>query len=286
MARILVTGATGFIGNHVVNELLKCNHEVIASSANEHKAASFAWFDKVRYRQFRMEEFVPTTDYYSYFDKPDSIIHLSWEGLPNYTESFHLTENLPRHQQFLENLLQHGLKDLTVAGTCFEYGIQQGCLREDMETKPCNPYAIAKDTLRKNIELQCASSGALFKWIRLFYMYGDGQNPKSLISQLEEALNEGRSVFNMSGGEQIRDFLPISEIANYITRIVCQNKITGIINCCSGQPVSVKEFILQYLNSKQKTIELNLGYYPYTTYEPMEFWGDNTKLISILNSYI
>jgi dTDP-6-deoxy-L-talose 4-dehydrogenase (NAD+) len=60
-------------------------------------------------------------------------------------------------------------------------------------------------------------------------------------------------------------------------------KIQGIINCCSGEPISVKDFVVNYLLLKNKHIDLNLGFYPYADYEPMEFWGDNTKLKKIVS---
>ena len=115
-------------------------------------------------------------------------------------------------------------------------------------------------------------------------MYGKGQNPNSLLSQLDKALSDNQEVFNMSGGEQVRDYLPVEKVAEYIVDIALQQQIEGIVNCCSGEPVSIREFVKEYLNRKNKRIQLNLGYYPYTDYEPMHFWGDTTKLKMILNN--
>ena len=109
-------------------------------------------------------------------------------------------------------------------------------------------------------------------------MYGQGQSVKSLISQLETALDNNEPQFNMSGGEQVRDFLPVEEVVANIVTIALQKKVQGIINCCSGKPVTVKNFVENYLIEKNKSIKLNLGYYPYTDYEPKKFWGDNSKL--------
>ena len=57
-----------------------------------------------------------------------------------------------------------------------------------------------------------------------------------------------------------------------------KNKVNGIINCCSGTPVSIRKLVENYLEKKHKSLHLNLGYYPYPDYEPMAFWGDNKKL--------
>jgi len=282
MRTILVTGATGFIGNYVVEELLKNNCRVVASSFLEEKARSFSWFQRVQYKPFDLASFNPEINYYEWFQRPDAVIHLAWEGLPNYKAAFHYEVNLPRHFSFLQNLVTHGLKNLSVTGTCFEYGMKEGMLSEDMPAHPANPYAQAKNGLRKLLEQLQQTVLFDFKWIRLFYMYGKGQNSNSLLSQLQKALDEKAPVFNMSGGMQIRDYLPVERVAAYIVKIALQDKVNGIINCCSGQPVSVKELVEKYLQEHKATIHLNLGYYPYTDYEPMAFWGNDKKIKQIL----
>jgi dTDP-6-deoxy-L-talose 4-dehydrogenase (NAD+) len=283
MQKVLVTGATGFIGNYVIEELLSKQYEVVATSTTLEKAVSKPWFEKVTYKECNLKELDENKNYFQFFDQPDILIHLAWEGLPNYKSDFHITENLPRHIFFLQNLLNNGLKDLTIIGTCFEYGMQEGKLSEIMDIKPANPYAIAKDELRKKLEsLKATQPGLSLKWARLFYMYGLGQNVNSLIPQLEKSLAEGKESFNMSGGEQQRDFLPVQKVAEYIVSLATQKNTTGVVNICSGKPITVKDFLLDYLNKRQKSIDFNLGYYPYADYEPMCFWGDNTKLLELI----
>ena len=284
MKKVLVTGATGFIGNYVVPELLRHNCFVIATSANEQKAKQLSWFKQVTYLPFDFAQSDPDINYYHFFRQPDLMIHLAWEGLPNYKSSFHIEENFPRHLYMLTNLIKNGLMDLTVTGTCLEYGMQEGSLTEDMPALPSNPYAIAKNELRRSLEALQPNYSFSFKWVRLFYMYGKGQNPNSLLSQLDKALADNDEVFNMSGGEQTRDYLPAEKVAGYIVKIALQKKITGIINCCSSRPQTVKQFVENYLKKTNRSIKLNPGYYPYTDYEPMHFWGDNSKLKMILNN--
>ena len=280
--KVLVTGATGFIGNYVIDELLRHKIEVIATSTNEGKARSASWYPKVIYIEYQIGPRVDI-NLYEYFKKPDKIIHLAWKGLPNYNQPFHIEENLWYDYRFLKNLIVHGCTDLTITGTCFEYGMVEGCLVESMVTDPQNSYAIAKDTLRKFlVELQKNVHFDL-KWVRLFYMYGEGQNPKSLIAQLNKALENGDAVFNMSGGEQIRDYLPVEVVSQNILYIALHSSLYGVINNCSGNPVKLIDFVNNYLANKGQKIGLNLGYYPYSELEPMAFWGCKEKLDSAKN---
>jgi dTDP-6-deoxy-L-talose 4-dehydrogenase (NAD+) len=282
MKKILVTGATGFIGRYVIEDLLRKGHSVIASSAHPGKALEAPWQGQVQYIPFDLSQFDPDTDLYRYFGEPDALIHLAWEGLPNYKEPFHVEENFPRHVAFLENLLRNGLTDMTVTGTCLEYGLQEGCLAESFTPRPSVAYAIAKNELRIFFEQLCDRIPFVFRWVRLFYMYGKGQHPNSLLSQLDRALDDNEPVFNMSGGEQIRDYLSIEQVADLISRIALQQQVTGIINCCSGIPVKIKDLVMAHMSGRNKFIPLNKGYYPYADYEPMYFWGDDTKLKTIL----
>ncbi|WP_418181130.1 NAD-dependent epimerase/dehydratase family protein [Aliarcobacter lanthieri] len=281
--KILVTGATGFIGSHLINELLKDkNNQIIATSRNIEKAKNYKWFSKVKYIPYNLDN-NEEQNLFSYFDNPDIAIHLAWDGLPNYNDLIHIEKNLFNNYIFIKNLISNGLKDITITGTCFEYGLVNGCLSEDMQTNPSNSYAIAKDSLRKFIEELNKQFEFNYKWIRLFYMHGEGQNNKSLLAQLETSIQNGDKLFNMSGGEQLRDYLTIEKVAKKISKISMQNKTNGIINCCSGKPISIKSLVENIIEKNNYKIKLNLGYYPYLTYEPMAFWGDNTKLLKVLN---
>jgi nucleoside-diphosphate-sugar epimerase len=280
--KILVTGATGFVGNHVIKGLLQEGISVVATSRNPQKAQEYDWFSQVTYLPSDLEV-SPATNYDDFFGNPTHVIHLAWEGLPNYKDLFHFERNLPHSYHFVKNLVENGVQNITITGTCFEYGMQNGCLSEDLLTNPQNPYGIAKDTLRKYLEVLQQKMPFHLKWIRLFYMYGQGQSEKSILSQLDRALDKQESSFNMSGGEQLRDYLPIEVVANKIIRLTLHSQTNGVFNCCSGQPISIRQLVENHLASKQQNIKLNLGHYPYPDYEPMAFWGDNTKYNEVIN---
>jgi dTDP-6-deoxy-L-talose 4-dehydrogenase (NAD+) len=278
MMRILVTGATGFIGRHVTEYLLSRGCSLITTAINSREEID------ISYPLLRETEYIPKNlndrdeNYYAFFGKPDCVIHLSWEGLPNYNDLFHIERNLSTNYYFIKNMVQNGLSNITIAGTCFEYGLQNGKLSEEIPAMPATVYGLAKDTLRKFVEVLQIKYPFSMKWIRLFYPYGHGQGKKSLWTQMEEAIANKQEQFNMSLGEQLRDYLPVTCVAEYISKIALQNEQSGIINCCSGKPVSVRTFVERFFEERKYNIKLNRGFYPYPEYEPFAFWGDTAKL--------
>lgn len=282
MTNVLVTGATGFIGKYVVDNLLQEKCFVIIAGRNKDLPERWLQNDHVKFEYLDFEDIDETINYFEILGRPDKLIHLAWQGLPNYKQLFHFEKNLPQQYSFLKNIIQNGLKAVTVTGTCFEYGMQQGCLSENMPAMPTNPYALAKHTLHCFLEEFKKHHSFQLNWIRLFYMYGKGQAASSLFTQLNNAIERQDTFFNMSGGEQERDFLPVETVVKNIVDIAMGNEETGLVNCCSGQPIKVKDWVEAYLKMKRSALELKLGYYPYADYEPMRFWGDASKLNAFL----
>ncbi|WP_299979415.1 NAD(P)-dependent oxidoreductase [Desulfobacula sp.] len=281
MKKILITGATGFVGRKVVEQCLQYDFDITICGLNEIKLHEMEKEFGVKAIAFDIKK--SHNNWSKYTGHPDILIHLAWEGLTDYKDLIHIETQPFTHYQFLKSMLQGGLKSLTVAGTCSEYGMQEGCLSEDMPTLPNNSYGVGKDTLRKFLEVLGNEYSFSLKWLRYFYMYGQRQSPTALFPQLKASIKRQDKIFNMSGGEQLRDFLPVETIAEYTIKAAIQDTINGIINICSGKPISVKEFVEQRIIELQSEIKLNLGYYPYPDFEPMSFWGDNTRLQNLLN---
>ncbi len=285
--RILVTGATGFIGNYVIEKLIKINCNIIASGLRSQHSIPPSWLGKLIYIQADLSE--RRKDWISYFSNPDMLIHLSWQGLPNYNGKMHNSNNLPNSYAFIKNMIENGLKKIVVIGTCLEYGMKSGELKENLDSKPIVNYAIAKNQLRKLLEKLQENNDFDLQWIRPFYIYGKGQSSHSILSQLELALKRKDKVFKMSGGKQLRDYINVEKAAEHIVKISLQDRINGIINCCSGEPISVIQLVRNYLKKFDMKIELDLGYYSYPDYETMEYWGSKKKLnkaLGILNCNI
>jgi nucleoside-diphosphate-sugar epimerase len=266
--QVVVSGATGFAGQYLVPLLLNHNYQVVATARDSNKAAQFDWFKDV---QFVAADF--HKDSTNIIVEPGAgLIHLAWQGLPNYNSLFHFEENLPFNYRFIKSLVLSGVSQVLITGTCFEFGFQSGPIASNTKPHPNNPYAVAKDVLRQQLEFFAKETAFCLQWARLFYMYGKGQNPKSVLSQLDTAIDNGDSVFNMSGGEQLRDYLPIEAVAQQLFDLYVSER-EGTYNVCSGKPISVRRLAEQRIKERSAPIKLNLGYYPYNDYEPIAFWG-------------
>jgi nucleoside-diphosphate-sugar epimerase len=272
--KIAVTGASGFIGRHVVAELER--HSISPILICRHSTELPAPFS--RHTVVRIDLRDTPANAFELISRPDVLIHLAWGGLPNYKSLHHFEEELPAHYHFLKQLIGSGLTNLLVTGTCFEYGMQSGPLREDSEARPTNPYGFAKDALRRQLEFLRQASPFNLTWARLFYLYGEGQAENSLLPQLRKAVERGDRIFNMSGGEQLRDYLSVADVVKNLVSLAMTAHDNGVVNVCSGKPVSVRKLVEGWIEENSWSIDLRLGHYPYPSYESLAFWGDRGKL--------
>ena len=277
--KIAMTGATGFIGRYVLAELERrdVSPVLVFRPSGDARTSVLS-----RHRTISIDLHEAPATAFDLMERPDVLIHLAWGGLPQYRSSHHFAREAPAHFHFLQLLLEHGLKHLVVAGTCYEYGMQSGPLHEEMETRPVTAYGFAKDLLRRQLEFLVPQTAAALTWARLFYPYGDGQAATSLWPQLKKSVAEGAGSFDMSRGEQLRDYIPVEDVARHLVSLALAGRGFGIVNICSGQPTSIRGLVERWIEENGWSIELNLGRYDYPDYEPLAFWGDSQKLQRIL----
>lgn len=266
--KVIVSGATGFIGQHLIPILLKDGYEVLAISRNQKRAEFLPWFKDVKFISYDFHSDQQITKVEGF----RGLIHLAWQDLPNYDSSIHVKKNLPCSYRFIDSLIDKGVNQVLIAGTCFEYGLKSGAISSSSTTEPTTQYAIAKDTLRKKLTLLSFKKDFNLQWARIFYMFGKGQNSNSIISQLDFAIKNNQKVFHMSGGEQLRDYLPVEKASEKLSNLYKSGN-KGIFNICSGKPISIRNLVESYIEKKNSNIIPKYGYYPYSVYEPMQFWG-------------
>lgn len=278
--KITLTGASGFLGRHVVAGLIASGHapHIVLRPGTEVPPG----MEDLPLSRINLHD--PSANAYAACGSPDLLVHLAWDGLPNYLSLHHFESELPAQYRFLRRMIDGGLPKLIVTGTCFEYGMKSGCLCESDSAQPANPYGFAKRTLLSMLEMLRAEKPFDLTWARLFYLYGEGQASSSLFSQLCAAVEAGRANFPMSGGEQLRDFLPVGDFRRDFIRLALAPGSHGVVNLCSGAPVSVRTLVERWLAERGWNIRLELGHYPYPDYEPMAFWGSRQKLDAILQS--
>lgn len=263
---IHIIGASGFIGKALQKKSAE-NGEHFFYSSKYNNEMKVDINDKTSWKNLRIA-------------KGDKLIFLSWQNLPNYRDDFHILENLNKSINFLKEVAKTDISTVVCAGTCFEYGLQSGCLEESLNTDPVNNYAIAKDTLRRVISNTLAEENINLAWLRIFYPYGEHQNPNSLIPLLDKAIKNKEKNFNISQGDQIRDFIKIEEVAEVFLKCA-ESDVNQIINVGSGNPISIRDFLENYIKTKKSDIKLNLGFFPRREDEPLAFWADTKKLYQL-----
>lgn len=260
--KILLTGATGWIGSQVAKQLVDRGHEVHCSvrmTSDLHRLEGILKHIKV----YEVDmDLVPI--------EPDCAIHLAWYAVPGkYLDSPENNECLEKSQRLLSKLSCRAV----FAGTCFEYNTQLGRLTEESPTNPLTLYSICKNSLAHMVNQRPNSA-----WVRFFYQYGPHEDPRRQIPSVIQRLLEGKEI-PLSPGEQRKDFLHVEDVASAVVA-VAESKLEGPVNVGSGW-ATTQRMMLSILGDMTKRLDLlKFGAQDYYFNEPMLIEADNTKLRS------
>ena len=208
---------------------------------------------------------------------------MAWRDGFKHDSDAHLAD-LSSHYSFIETLLDAGLKQITVMGSMHEVGYWEGAIDENTPCAPASMYGIAKNALREATKRLAERYDATFQWIRAYYIVGDDVHGNSIFSKLYQAAHEGKDKFPFTTGKNKYDFIDVDELASQIAATVGQNKINGVINCCTGQPMSLADRVEQYIHDNNLSIILDYGAFPDRPYDSPGVWGDATKIHDILGA--
>ena len=190
--------------------------------------------------------------------------------------------DLSAHYYFLTALIDGGLKQLAVMGTMHEVGYWEGAIDENTPCNPISMYGIAKDALRRSMMLYAQQKDVVFQWLRCFYILGDDMRNNSIFGKLLRAAEEGKTTFPFTTGKNKYDFIEVDKLADLLVSSVVQSEVTGLINCCTGHPVSLAERVETFIKEHHLDIKLEYGAFPDRPYDSPCIYGDATKMNIIM----
>lgn len=275
----MLTGGTGLLGKSFLDQLKKIDCSVVnitrTGKSNENSNI-LAGEREIKYdiysEKYELLDELPT---------PNCIIHFAWGGLPNYQSRHHLEMEFPAHKSFLEYWINRGVKRIIVLGSCFEYGLVDGEIREGTICLPVTLYGKAKNALHVALrDFICkGNSETQLVWLRVFYVKSE---QRGIFGALNNAINQGAKSFQMSQGQQIRDYLTPVQVAEKIETIMRAENPSMIYNVCSGKPRKLIDLVNEFRLEKSSKIEFELGVFGYLDYEPLEFWGSTDNFDALL----
>lgn len=275
---VAVTGANGYIGRQVVKYLLERNCEVICIDVS---------FSDLPYGAKIVNANILDCNekMYEELGEPEVVIHLAWRKGFIHTAPEHMLD-VSKHFSFIRNMLISGLKNLTVMGTMHEVGYFEGCINENTPCNPLSQYGIAKHALQTSLSemINREHNDVSFKWLRGFYIHGNDEFSSSIFSKILMAESNGQALFPFNSGKNKYDFISVEEIAKQIAESALQTKIDGIINCCSGNPISLADKVEKFIKDRNLNIRLDFGKFPDRAYDSPLIYGNNEKISKILSN--
>ena len=274
--KILITGASGYIGRHIINQFINTEHKIIVNDFSNPGIKC----DNIEYNGKNLFE---SENPYEETGRPDVCIHLAWKDGFIHNSNAHM-EYLSDHYKFIDKMLSAGLKQIVIMGSMHEVGYFEGAIDENTPCNPLSMYGIAKDSLRRSSKLLAEKYNAVWQWIRAYYIYGDDKRGNSIFAKIQQAVENGKTTFPFTTGKNKYDFIHIDTLANMIAAVALQKEVDGIINCCSGKPVSLSEQVEKYIKDNNLNISLEYGAFPDRPYDSPVVWGDDSKIKKILNN--
>jgi len=271
--KILVTGASGYLGRYVLAALQGQGHEVHAVSTQAQVSqvgVSWEQGDLLKAGQAgRLMERV----------KPEALIHLAWYA--KHGSFWTARENLTwadATAHLIEAFHRSDGRRLVSAGTCAEYDWSQGyCVEDRTTTSPHTLYGKCKDATRQFTQAYCEVNGLSYAWGRVFFPYGPGESPARLLPSVLQALQQGEPV-RCSHGRQFRDFLHASDVAAALVHLAVGTDVSGVFNISSGQPVRLGTVVELCASHFQRPAPIQFGAISVPADDPPMLVGSADKL--------
>lgn len=274
MKRVLVTGASGFIGRHSIGPLLERGFDVHCTTTRTRATETpprAVWHraDLLNAKESR-EIFRDV--------RPTHMLHFAWFAEPG--EYWTSPKNLDWEKASLSMLADFkdfGGKRAVFAGTCAEYDWDAGSFSESTTpTRPRTLYGACKNSLRQNAESFCGPNGISFAWGRIFFVYGPDERPSRLVSSFIRSLLAGEEA-RCTSGTAVRDFLCSEDVASAFVSLL-DGGVEGAVNIASGKPISIRDLVTEIGRRLGRPDLIRLGAVAAATDEPPVLVADTRRL--------
>ncbi len=257
MKRVLLTGATGFIGRNCVPILLTKGYDVhaVSSKIPEKIYPVIHWYQANLLESEQIVKLMAKV-------RPSHLLHLAWYVDPG--KCWSSLENLKWAQssiKLLQLFVKHGGESVVMAGSCAEYDWKYGyCSEKTTPLLPNTLYGTCKHSLQLMLEAFSKQTGLKSSWGRVFFLYGPHEHPKRLVSYVIRSLIQAEPAL-CSHGNQIRDYLYVQDVADAFVTLL-ESNVQGAINIASGNPVSLKEIVYKIADKLNRKDLVRLGAVP------------------------
>jgi nucleoside-diphosphate-sugar epimerase len=278
LKRLLLTGASGFIGQALLEQLDPAEWEIIATGSRPPSPALLA-----RVKSWVVADLLDPEQRRALIEQARAShwVHLAW--FTSHGEFWHSGRNLAwtaASLEMLEAFRETGGKHVVMAGTCAEYDWRHGFCSEDLTPLlPHSLYGTAKDSLRRSAEAYCAARDVRFAWGRVFSPFGPREGRQRFIPSVIRDMQAGRPV-RCSHGLQYRDFLPVSDLAQGFRRLL-ESGVSGSYNIASSTPTQLREIVRHLAEITGWRGSPEFGAIPVAADDPPLLIGDNRKLRAI-----
>jgi len=254
VSRVLITGASGFIGQHALAPLLAAGHEVHALSTRPRRQpADVTWHQANLLDQASVAALIRQV-------RAERLLHLAWFAEPGrFWRSVENVRWVEATLRLLRTFREQGGDRAVVAGTCAEYDWSEGGILDEA-TSPLMPttlYGTSKHATQLVSTAYAREAGLELAWGRVFFLYGPGEQPKRMVPSLATALLAGREA-PATSGTQVRDFMHVADVAAAFAMLL-DSPVQGPVNIASGDGIEVRDLIELVANAAGRRDLVRLG---------------------------
>lgn len=269
--KVLVTGASGFIGRQCLPLLCSKGYEVHALCRRQPiPTANVNWHKADLLEKSSTLEILGRV-------RPEYLLHLAWYTAPGkFRNAPENTQWVEAGRELLSAFAEHGGKRAVVAGTCAEYDWSAGECKEDVTPlRPASLYGQAKRDLHSFCDTFSRETRLSSAWAHIFYIYGPDEDPSRLAAYVINSLLQGRPA-NCAGRNQIRDFLYVADVAAALVAIL-SSEVQGAVNVGSGKPVTTGDLLgkIGYYLERRDLLHFDASR---SVWGPPALWANTEKL--------